>query len=130
MTKVRLECIDLFRSQANASQLSDILDVKFRGTHDWVISTTKNRDRQIVSSVAPDLASSGYMWEGSRNTKRQMLLHDGDCGLWFSQAHGSGFISRSHQEQRAHRGQSPLISVSQLFISERSGPVQRGGASL
>src|SRR5258708_36178252 len=108
MTKLRLECIDLFRSQANASQLSHILDVKFRGTHDWVISTTKNRDRQIVSSVAPDLASSGYMWEGSRNTKRQMLLHDGDCGLWFSQAHGSGFISRSYQN-RGHIGDSRRI---------------------
>src|SRR5258707_3437652 len=54
MTKLRLERIDLFRSQVNASQLSHILNVKFRGTHDWMISTTKNRDRQIVSSVAPD----------------------------------------------------------------------------
>src|ERR1700746_654900 len=57
MNKLSLEGIDLFRSQIDASQLGNILNVKFRGTHDWLTTIAKNREVQIVSN--PPLDSEG-----------------------------------------------------------------------
>jgi len=51
-----------------------------------------------LSTVAlARFASSGYMWEGPRNSERQMLLHDGDCGLCQLQARSSASPSRRRQ---------------------------------
>jgi hypothetical protein len=52
---LRLERIDFFRSEVNARQLSYILNVKFRGTHDRVIITIKNREVQILLEPCADV---------------------------------------------------------------------------
>jgi hypothetical protein len=56
MTELRLERIDFFRSEVNARQLSYILNVKFRGAHDRVISTIKNQEVQILLEACAECA--------------------------------------------------------------------------
>jgi len=60
MTELRLERIDLFRSQVDARQLSYILNVKFRGAHDSVISTIKNQEVQILLEACAEVRSSDH----------------------------------------------------------------------
>jgi hypothetical protein len=64
--------------------------------------------------------------KGIRTIWRQ---HDGDCAFWSGQVSGFVQMPKTHHTMGV-LGQSPLISVSQLFMTERSDPTQQGGARL
>jgi hypothetical protein len=88
-----------------------------------------NRSRHCAA-IAPDARQAGPIslaagFEPSRHDDE-----DGDCGLRKRQARSSAITSRWLQTKSRGWGQSPLISVSQLFVTERGDPAQQGGGRL
>jgi hypothetical protein len=50
------------------------------------------------------------MREGSMNSERQMLVDDGDCGVWWRRVRGRG-KSPGGFTSRDQSGQSPLVPI-------------------